>query len=347
MNKNRNKIAFVMAICALVCTISFFGCKKEEKPKIEYNPALKESKFLNDLSKYQILMIAPASKAETEKLQALKTIPGLNLKVPETIFSDDIIFHANSDENRFAFLKEALETEEPNTIVWSFRGGYGVARLLDKLKTLPKPKTEKLVVGYSDLTALHLFLSQNWGWKTIQGAMLLDLLKPNKDPNNFLKLSDLLAKIQNKNTDITAEISHLVPLNESAKHLTTTEGLLTGGNLTMVETSLGTNWQIQSKNKILFFEDESEKGYKVDRSLMHLKQAGVFEGAKAIVFGDFTVGDEFNNLALQRFAQETEIPVFKTNEFGHGIKNYPIIYNANSTIQKSENGADYKLIMRW
>jgi muramoyltetrapeptide carboxypeptidase len=254
---------------------------------------------------------------------------------PEELFTDQTPFHSSSDENRLAKLKKALQNDEPDTILWSLRGGYGVARLLPELQKIPKPTQEKILIGYSDLTALHLFLAQNWGWKTIHGPMIADLLNPQKSPENFLKITDIIAKKRDQNIPIVAEIPHLVPLNEQAKITTSIEGLLTGGNLTIVQTSIGTDWEIKAKNKILFLEDDGERGYRIDRALNHLKQAGLLKCLKAIVFGDFTDSDEFMEFALQRFANENDVPMYKSNEFGHGKKNSPLIYNAPSVISRN------------
>lgn len=346
---NRTIFCCMLGFAVLLGLAVLVGCHlfKEEKSAQKYNAVLQNSKFIQALEKYKILLIAPGSGTAPEKIFFLKEIHDLNIIVPENVLTEAIAFHANSDEGRFEALKSALNTNNPTTLLWSLRGGYGSARLIEHLKKMPKPKTQKIVIGYSDMTALHLFLSQKWGWKTIHGAMLIDLLNDKKDPLNFQKIADLLTNsdtLTQKNVQI--EINNLQPLNESARKLLSTQGVLTGGNLTMVQTSIGTNWEIITKNKILFFEDEGEKGYRIDRALHQLKQAGLLDGVKAIVFGEFTATDEFAPLALQRFAQETQIPIFKTDEFGHGVKNYPLIYNAKSKIEKSKDGSNYDLIMQ-
>lgn len=351
MKKIKVSLRLLIKWTVLLALINLSACQKEEKPAPEWNAVIQvpeyKQEFQKDLEGYQIMLIAPGSTTAPEKIERLQSIPDIRIQIPENTFSEEISFHSNSDENRFEMLKQLFQSNDPNIILWSLRGGYGSARLIEKLQTLPKPQTEKIIIGFSDLTVLHLFLSQKWGWKTINGAMLVDLLNAKKDPQNFLKISKLLAQLKNSTAAVYTEINHLLPLNEKASTVNSVEGVLTGGNLAMVETSIGTDWEIKTKDKILFFEDDGEKGYKIDRILNHLKQAGLLNDVRAIVFGDFTDGDEFVELALQRFANEIAVPVFKTDEFGHGIKNYPMIYNAKSTITKSKEGSDYNLSMQF
>lgn len=340
----------ILIITACLC---FLGCQSSEDKQLpaKYNPILENPSFIKNLAGFNIMLIAPGSGVDPEKIASLKDIPGLNLQMPEKLVSEAIPYHSDSDEARFLALKSALEDDNPNTLMWAVRGGYGTQRLIEQLQKLPKPKKQKVVIGYSDITALHLFLSQQWGWKTIHGAMLSDLLNEKYDPQNFQKLSEavelLVESPRSTNSHVHLEINHLMPLNESAKKMSTVQGRLTGGNLTLIQNSIGTIWEIETNDKILFLEDDGEKGYKIDRMLEHLKQDGKLKTARAIIFGDFTGADEYVQFAIQRFADENAIPVFKTDEFGHGIKNYPLIYNSESMIENSkENDDNYNLIMR-
>jgi muramoyltetrapeptide carboxypeptidase len=118
-----------------------------------------------------------------------------------------------------------------------------------------------------------------------------------------------------------------------------------GGNLTVLASGFGTRWQLRPKGALLFLEDVGEKGYRVDRMLNQFRQAGVLEGVNAVIFGEFLGPDQAGiEVALARFAQSIAIPVFKTNQFGHGVLNYPIRYGAVSRIER-ENGQVFKLVM--
>ncbi len=316
----RSFIALLLVLC---------GCSKMGPMKESYNAALDDSLFRQTFANKTIEGVLPASGVPAADLQKLRAL-ALNIHIPEDIMGGGMVYLANSDQKRLAFLEKALLDKHKHVIVWPLRGGYGSARLIEGLKSLPKPIHQNTFVGFSDMTALHLFLSQAWGWKTIHGSGLQALLKPEQDSDNFLKIASIVGGAKQ------STIEDLQPMNPQAIALKQVKGLLTGGNLTLVQTSIGTPWQIQSQDKILFLEDTSEKGYKLDRAFTQLRQAGVFKGVKAIVLGQFEENDLTKadvQFALERFAKETAIPVFKCDAFGHGLKNYPLVYNSEASIR--------------
>lgn len=283
-----------------------------------------------------ITIVAPASGISPDKLETLKIIASqrsFELNFPDNLLANDnsaLPYHANTDEKRLRYLKAAL-WDPSDAIVWTLRGGYGSARLLDNLRQLPVPQHKKIFIGFSDNTALHLFLSQQWGWKTIHGAGIAQLLDPEHDPQNFSRILTLIHAIKQGTTPIFLDCE---PINHTAEKHTASylHGYLTGGNLTLVENSIGTHWQIQAADKILLLEDVGEKGYRIDRSLYHLYQASIFKHVKAIVLGDFmpVQDDPTLIIALDRFANDMDkiaLPVYKTSQCGHGKINYPWAYN--------------------
>jgi muramoyltetrapeptide carboxypeptidase len=127
-------------------------------------------------------------------------------------------------------------------------------------------------------------------------------------------------------------LPELIPMNTQAQKITTLSGRVVGGNLTIVQTSLGTPWQLKVKDKILFFEEVNERGYRIDRILTHLQQAQFFNGVKAVLLGDFVKGEEPDGTTLiwevlNRFAANSPFSVFKLPGCGHGRQNYPIPFN--------------------
>ena len=213
------------------------------------------------------------------------------------------------------------------------RGGYGSARLFDGVRRMKPEGASKIFIGYSDSTFLHLLFNQ-WGWKTIHGAMPVDLLRgasggATVDPNNFLLLQNMLASLKNK-----VIYCGLKPLNPQAVNLGSVSGKLIGGNLTLLTNSLGTAWQIKGQDQIIFIEDCGVKGYAVDRDLTHLKHAGVFTNARAVLFGTFERGDDCIPHAIKKFAETLGIPVFSSNLFGHGKSNYPLPFGFESVIKR-------------
>lgn len=337
-------ITHLLKIFFLCGLLILSGCSKMDVVKTALHPAANDPTFRQIFAENQVMMVAPASGVDPKNIKALNHL-GLSLQIPPDILESAIPYHANTDEKRLRLLKAALFDKNPKSIVWTLRGGYGSSRLINRLKRLKKPKHPKYFIGFSDNTALHLFLSQEWGWKTIHGAGLNSLLKPEQDPKNFLKIAQIILNQQ------SPQITDLLPCNAKAKkYAKPIKAKLTGGNLTLLENSIGTPWQIQTKGKILFIEETAEKGYAIDRSLYHLKEAGLFKGVKAVVLGDFEENihaDQENiRCALERFAADTTIPVFKSQQFGHGTMNYPLIYGTKSTIFQADHDQKSRFILQ-
>lgn len=329
---------FLLSLLLVLC-----GCSKMSFMKKPYNATLDDPFFQQIFAGKTIEGVLPASGVPAADLQKLRTL-NLNIHIPEAIIGAERVYLANTDQKRLFLLKKALFNQDKQAIVWALRGGYGSARLIKDLSRLSKPKHPKYFIGSSDMTALHLFLSQTWGWKTIHGSGLQALLKPEQDPDNFLKIASIVAGAKQ------STIENLRPMNARAEALKRIKGFLTGGNLTLVQTSIGTPWQIQSQDKILFLEDTSEPGYKLDRAFTQLQQAGIFKGVKAIVLGQFEENDPSKPdvfFALERFAKETAIPVFKCDAFGHGIKNYPLVYNSEASIHPAATQGSFELLMKF
>jgi muramoyltetrapeptide carboxypeptidase len=278
-------------------------------------------------------IIAPASFSDPKELiAAVKEISKWGL-VPRTFinFKANHPFHSDDDHTRLHDLKRALLVKDSKAI-WCLRGGYGSARLLEELSKMKKPAHKKILIGFSDITALHAFLNQKWKWETIHGPTISSFSKINLQKKCILELKNILLGVHKNDFK-------LKPINESAKDTKSKiEGAVIGGNLAIIQSLLGTNFQLKTKNKILVIEDVNERGFRIDRMLKHLEMAGMLKGCSAIVFGDFTKalepnGASYVDYALNRFARDLKIPVFKTNEFGHGKINRPLIFNGNYQIK--------------
>jgi muramoyltetrapeptide carboxypeptidase len=187
-------------------------------------------------------------------------------------------FAAPAEERLEGFLG-ALRNPEFDALV-ALRGGYGSTYLLDSL--LPDDLgSPKCIIGYSDLTALETFLWQQCRWVTFYGPMLSAGF--DHGPNDLRGFDDesFLNAISNINGNWSLNLrgESLAP-GEA-------EGVLLGGCLTMLQTSLGTPWEIETAGAILLLEDTHMRPYQVDRALMHLKQAGKFAKVRAIILGEF------------------------------------------------------------
>jgi len=280
----------------------------------------------------QVEIIAPASRCNNEELHLLKELlESWDLKciIDPNLLGDDLLF-SNSDNNRSHLLKTALFRDQTKAII-CVRGGYGSMRLIPELSKILPPKNQKIFIGMSDITALHLFLQQKWQWSVIHGS--LSVLKFTKESIDQMK-AILFGNINHVEFDG-------IPLNQAAKDKKVINAKITGGNLCVVQCSLGTIWQINSENKIIFLEEINERGYRIDRILNHLKQAGIFNQASAIIFGDFIGGKEPNgssiiHLVLKRFALEINIPVVQVTGVGHDRVNFPLPLGMDANLYLDE-----------
>ncbi len=290
---------------------------------------------LRRLAKLKICFVAPAGGVDTSfRKEYLKDIRKFGVSIPDEAFiSKNICKFSDTDSNRLLRLKHSINSD--SKIIWAMRGGFGSYKLIDSLKNLSHPKKKKILVGFSDITALNLFISQNWkDWMVIHAPMIVHLAKNDYHHPSWSVLLDIL---ENKITQY--KISGLSPLNKSGEtrdkaNIEKIQGKLTGGNLTLIESSLKTDWEIDTDNKILFIEDCNESAPSVYRSMYHLKEAGKLSKVKAIVFGHFVGVPEYKKY-LQHFANELDIPVFITDKFGHGRNNLPLVYNADAYIEEN------------
>ena len=275
-------------------------------------------------------IIAPASRCSDKQLIEMRDLLEswqLNCILKKDIFGPDLLC-ANTDNERFKHLQHALQNPESKAIFCA-RGGYGSMRLIPELSRIDKPESPKILVGMSDITALQLYLQQQWNWPMIHGAAAPDRFSP----ESIASLKSMVF-----GTVKHIEFPGLIPLNQHAQTNRIIDSTLTGGNLSIIQAGIGTCWAIEGHDKIILLEDIGERGYRVDRMLEHLFQASIFQHAAAILLGDFLEGKEPDNSSLihsvlSRFAERCAIPVVQIKGIGHGCNNIPIPFGTNAKLQ--------------
>ena len=178
-----------------------------------------------------------------------------------------------------AELEAALQDRNADAIFCT-RGGYGSAELLDRLR-LPASTRAKLLVGYSDVTTVHAYLWKRFRWPSVYGPMLAAGLDHGANkPRGYDRTSFLNAVSGScERWSLALDGEALVPGEAS--------GVLLGGCLTLLQTSLATSWEFDTRGALLLLEDIAVKPYQLDRMLLHLAQAGKFRGVRGIILGDF------------------------------------------------------------
>jgi muramoyltetrapeptide carboxypeptidase len=168
--------------------------------------------------------------------------------------------------------------------VFCIRGGYGAAHVLDLLDYEAIRRNPKVFLGYSDITALHLAMHKRTGLVTFHGPVVLSSFS--EYTQEHFRKALFSAKPIGRVTN-PVESNQLRP-NHTLRTVRggTARGPLIGGNLSLISSTMGTPYEIETKGRILFIEDVDEQPYSVDRMLTHLRLAGKLDQAAGIVFGE-------------------------------------------------------------
>ena len=172
-----------------------------------------------------------------------------------------------------------LNSDQVDGLV-ALRGGYGSNYLLE-FELEKSLANLKCVIGFSDLTTLQIFLWQRCNWVTFYGPMVAAGLNAGPDARKGYEESSFLQAVGR------TEGGWKLRLRGQAVLAGQSMGRVLGGCMTLLEATIGTPWELDTKDSILVLEDRAMKPYQVDRVLMHLKQAGKFEGVRGVVLGDF------------------------------------------------------------
>lgn len=322
---------------------------KQKKPlnkKTKVRPT--RSKKNSDLLPLQqgdvIEIIAPGSHAPLNHLE--KGAEVLRSWGYEVVYDPELIkpeiFLSNSDEYRFQSFKKALLNPKTK-IVWCLRGGYGSIRLLPLIEKMPVPKNKKILIGLSDISSLQTVMTQKWDWPCLHSALIDRIALEKLTEKNVQEIKSALT-----DPNFVMSFANLKPVNKSAAAKKKISGEVVGGNLMVITSTLGTPSQIKAKNKIIFLEELCERAYRVDRCLQQMKQAGVFDNARAVVFGDFTNCDEPNKEnyiqdVLSNFCASLKIPAYTGIENGHGELQRPLFFNTKTEINSNGSAAEMKV----
>ena len=269
-------------------------------------------------------VIAPAGPAQPEALAALPALYG-RFGYRVRIFpgcAQRTGYLAGDDSVRLADLHAALADVEL-AAVHCMRGGYGAMRLLDRIDPVLLLRARpKLLIGYSDITALHALWALH-GLPTLHAPMATsDLLRPGREAD-ALALFTLLQGGLHAGTVLAPALLPSYPNSPRVCVPGRAQGRLIGGNLSLVAALLGTPWAWQAKGAVLFLEDVSEDLYRVDRLLTQLRLAGVLDAVAGFVLGSFTEAESPDAL-LREFLLPLGKPVLGGWPSGHGTPNLPL-----------------------
>lgn len=291
-------------------------------------------------------IIAPASAplSDSDLRNGLQHVSDAGFET--VLFRPSIAGHgylAGDDTARASELDRAFNEDTPHTLI-CVRGGYGTLRILDRIDFRAARRRPRLLVGYSDITALQLALLSQAGWTSISGPMIaVDWKEPDSASiDQFLTLAsgrhsgDLAGPSGER---LRAVVSGLA------------EGRLIGGNLTLITRLVGTRFLPDLDGAILFLEETGEPPYRIDGMLAHLRLAGILDRLGGIVLGGFTDADPEPgrpSLTLDQvfdtYFGGLDIPVASHLAYGHFPVKSAIPVGVRARLEVSSDRASLSLL---
>jgi muramoyltetrapeptide carboxypeptidase len=258
-------------------------------------------------------IVAPAGPVTPSEIQ-----PGIDLleSFGYKVISSPHLYHrqghvAGDDDTRLKDLHSMLDDGDVKAIFCA-RGGYGTLRLLEKINFDLIRKNPKIIMGYSDITALLLAIYKKTGLVTFHGTVVKELSK-NKN-RNLESFFDLVSSDKSLKLDLTKGIA-LKP--GKAK------GTLLGGNLSLICHLVGTPFMPSLKKSILFIEEKEEPLYRIDRMMTHLRLSGRLKDLAGLIAGTFKGCDDISSIneVLMDAVSDLNIPMVSGLPVGHGPEN--------------------------
>jgi len=223
----------------------------------------------------RVHIVLPASPVKPEFFEP--GIAALRQLGFEVVFGDVYRkwkYLAGSDAQRRSELLQALKDQQSKAVFFA-RGGYGSIRILTDDMDFRKSLQPRILLGCSDVTTLHLYFQRIHNWVVFHGPMA---------SGDFARGQVHLDSWKNALQQTSPYT--LTPDNVEVLQSGDAEGILTGGCLTLLESAIGTDWEPDWRDSILFLEDVAAKPYQIDRMLTHLKLLGKFDRVRAFLFGE-------------------------------------------------------------
>ncbi|MEM8679213.1 MAG: LD-carboxypeptidase [Planctomycetota bacterium] len=289
-----------------------------------------------------IQIVAPAGLLDRERIErATERLRAMGFTVKTNADAyQEAGYLAGTDERRANEINQAFRDPDVDA-VFPGTGGYGTMRILERLDYDLIRQNPKILIGFSDITALHTAIHQQTGLITFHSpvpmwglgseenltpfsahyfwrALLADQYPPGE--TGYLISAEGNAVDTRTDPDSSCELGP-----PTTVHGGKAQGRLIGGNLSLVAATIGTPYEVDTTDRILFLEDVGEAPYRIDRMLCQLRLAGAFDGCRGVVLGQFTrrknedTSEEVRTIdeVLDEYFQDLGVPVLRDFPMGH------------------------------
>ncbi len=339
---NRKKFITSLSVASVGAAVlnpfTFASTSLIDEPPVIKPPRLKSGDKLG--------IVAPGSYISEEELQ--DSIKNLNQLGFETTHSEKILlqsgYFAGSDKDRADDLMEKFLDKSVKGIVCA-RGGYGCSRILPMLDYDVIRSNPKILIGYSDITALLYGIYQKSGLITFHGPVGTSTFN-DYSVDNFKRVLMNPERSKTFKNSTSGEDENVYGVTSIVKGKG--KGRLVGGNLSIMVSLIGTEYDVDYSGKIIFIEEVGEEPYRVDRMLTQLIQAGKFDHAAGIMMGIFRkcevkensdlTAKSFNLMeVLQDRFGNFKIPVVYGMSFGHVKDKFTIPFGALAELDANKH----------
>ncbi|QAT42976.1 S66 peptidase family protein [Aminipila luticellarii] len=278
-------------------------------------------------------LVAPSSPVSPEQVaQCQKVLQdlGYRVKSADNLSASKGGYMAGEEEVRGNWINRMFADDEVDAI-FCIRGGDGGNRIMEYVDPDIVKANPKIFVGYSDVTSLHLLFNQQCGLVTFHGPMVRSNMIEHFDKESEKAFFDAL----------TAEKEYVYQPPKDFEIKTAKAGkacgILTGGNLTVMCTSIGTPYEMETEGKILFVEEVGEHIGNMDRNIYQLRNAGKLKGVSGILLGQFSNCDtDQENYTIVDIVKDAvkdlNIPVMYNIQSGHGFPMVTLPMGAECTM---------------
>jgi muramoyltetrapeptide carboxypeptidase len=327
---------FISILAAAFAVLSFVSCSNGGENTVHI-PSRPE--FLQPGDTVGIMTISsPVTDrpGESDTLINIVKSWGVNVKLGKNVFKLDARPFSVTDKERAEEFMGMVRDTNIKAIVF-YRGGYGAIRTLEYLDFEEIKRNPKWIVGFSDVTTLHLAL-QGAGMESIHGPMLSSYWMTRRPDSAAISVGDALFG--------RVDSYHIKP--HPYNRLGSATGKIVGGNMTLISIAEGTPYDLPvDDNTIIMIEEIGENMNAIDGMMQQLKKSGKLAKAKALLVGNFTNIDDKEDPwevtpedVIKQYADELDVPVVFGFPAGHGRPNLAIFMGRDVDLSVREDGVD-------